>query len=120
MLKSAVQRAVPNATVETVKDQASLQAHLSPDRVLLINRVLGGSFSIDSGVALIEQLAQSDHPPVMMLISNFPEAQQAAVAVGAMQGFGKAQVHHESTASLLRDAAAASQQQQQQQQQTAQ
>jgi len=39
-----------------------------------------------------------------MLISNFPEAQDHAVAAGALRGFGKTQLYNDSTAKLLRQA----------------
>ncbi len=41
-----------------------------------------------------------------MLISNFQDAQQEAVAAGAFPGFGKSQLYDDSTSERLRDALA--------------
>ncbi len=55
--------------------------------LVLVNRIIDGDGS--SGIDLVTTLcAQRDCPPVM-LVSNLPEAQAAAVAVGAVAGFGK-------------------------------
>jgi CheY-like chemotaxis protein len=58
--------------------------------LVLVNRVLDGNGA--SGLALITQLkedaALADIP--VMLVSNFPDAQQQAVGRGALAGFGKA------------------------------
>ena len=60
--------------------------------LVLVNRKL----AVDSseGVALIERMKadpQLANMPVMLL-SNYPEAQRAAVAAGAEPGFGKAEL----------------------------
>ena len=42
----------------------------------------------------------------MMLVSNYHDAQQAAVAVGAVPGFGKRELGTPKAAQLLREALA--------------
>jgi hypothetical protein len=106
MLKTAVSRAVPNAAVETVNDRAALDAYLGDHSVFLINRVLDGAFESDSGIDLISRLSIQDGAPVCVLVSNYPEAQEEAVANGARPGFGKSQLYDERTAEILREAAA--------------
>lgn len=57
--------------------------------LVLVNRKLDQDYS--DGLEIIKLLKQSPdtaHLPVM-LISNYPEAQDEAVAVGAEYGFGK-------------------------------
>ena len=60
--------------------------------MLLINRVLGWGFN-GGGVELIASLRDGDDAPEMMLISNYADAQQAAVEAGALPGFGKSELH---------------------------
>ena len=105
-IQRAASHAAPNATVTRVNDQSSLGKAATPDALLLINRVLDGSFSADDGIALIEQLAQShpDAAPRMMLISNYEDAQRDAVAAGALQGFGKADLGDDTATDRIRNA----------------
>ena len=105
LLKSAVSRAVPEATIAMANDERKLKSHLHGGAVLLVNRELDGSFDAEDGVALIAGVMAGDDPPTAMLISNYADAQETAVAVGARPGFGKSAVYKESTKGLLRSAA---------------
>ncbi len=104
LLKAAVSRVVSGIPVELANDDAALQDFTSSDSVLLINRVLDGSFTTGSGIDLIQGLARGEAPPTMMLISNFEDAQTEAQKAGANEGFGKSSLYHERTAELLRQA----------------
>ncbi len=72
--------------------------------LILINRILDSSGA--SGIELISMLKSNpvylDTPT--MLISNFPDAQDAAEELGAMRGFGKSELNEEQTASRIRQA----------------
>ncbi|HET6248440.1 MAG TPA: hypothetical protein VFE47_12130 [Tepidisphaeraceae bacterium] len=57
--------------------------------LLLFNRVLDYGFEEQEGIAMIRKLRHSYPNVRMMLVSNYPEAQAAAVAAGALPGFGK-------------------------------
>ena len=105
LLRNAVSRAVPGATIAVADDEEALRPHLQRDRVLLINRVLEDGFIAPNGVELIAQLTRSVAGPTMLLVSNHLDAQEMAVAAGAVQGFGKRDVHLARTAELLRAAA---------------
>ncbi len=106
MLKTVVQRALPEASVELVNDQAALDAALAGEVVLLVNRELDGAFHAGTGgIDLVRHLAQLDSPPPMLLVSNFEEAQSEAQAAGAMPGFGKSNLYDEDTTQRLKDAA---------------
>jgi hypothetical protein len=107
LLRNAVRRAVPGATIAVADDDQALRPHLQRDRVLLVNRVLDGSFGAESGIELIAKLAGYAPAPVMMLVSNYADAQDIAVAVGAVRGFGKRDVNSAHTAELLAAAARA-------------
>ncbi len=105
LMKNAVARAVPGATVVLADDAESLRTHLRADAVLLINRVLDDGFDTESGITLIESLAESEPKPVMILVSNLADAQQQAVAAGARPGFGKRDIYAERTKAILNEAA---------------
>ncbi len=70
--------------------------------LVLVNRVLDCDGS--SGLEFIRQVkadaALRDVP--MMLVSNYADAQQEAVAGGALPGFGKAALHDPETNDRLR------------------
>lgn len=57
--------------------------------LVLVNRVFDGNG--ESGLELIKRLQghEETRGTPVMLVSNFPEAQEAAVAIGARPGFGK-------------------------------
>jgi hypothetical protein len=75
--------------------------------LLLLNRELGWGFDDSMGVDLIRSL-RPKHPELkMMLVSNYPDAQAAAEAAGAVPGFGKRELGSTRVAQLLRDTLAA-------------
>jgi hypothetical protein len=112
MLKSAVGRVLPGRSYERVNDERELVRHRTRNALWLVNRALDGAFpSFADGVELIEreralrERAQSAPGPVLMLISNFEDAQAAAMARGAVRGFGKLAVYAPTTTAALREAA---------------
>ncbi len=101
-LKSAVRRALGELEIVSVDSDAELARRLAGANLLLVNRVLDGDFPDDTGIELVARLASSGVPA--MLVSNFPDAQAAAVAAGARPGFGKKDMNSERTAAILREA----------------
>lgn len=101
MLKTAVGRALPEATIVSVNDVDALGEYRTAEALLLVNRELDGRFRSPSGIDLITEIAQQTDGPVTMLISNFADAQAQAVAAGAKPGFGKSQLYDESTTDIL-------------------
>jgi len=71
--------------------------------LVLVNRILDSDGT--DGVALIGDLVKegSQHTtsPVVMLVSNYPEYQEKAVALGAVPGFGKSELEIAETAQKL-------------------
>ena len=106
LLSTAVNRLVPEAAIHVVRDPEGLASHLTPESVLLVNRVLDGAFTTTSGIELIQEVLERDAPPVTILVSDLAEAQANAEAVGARPGFGKRQLYDERTGRILRDAVA--------------
>ena len=101
MLKTAVGRALPEATLVSVNDVDALSEYRTPEALLLVNRELDGRFHSQSGIDLISEIARQTDGPVMILISNFEDAQAQAVAAGARPGFGKSQLYDKSTTDIL-------------------
>ena len=80
---------------------ALTQLRAGPFDLVLINRKLDADYS--DGVEIIRQMkadAQLESLPVM-LVSNYPESQQQAVALGAEPGFGKAECREAKTRERL-------------------
>lgn len=85
----------------TATEATSILNSRSIDLVLVNRRIDGdGSEGIDL-VRRLKESPQSAAVPVM-LISNYPEAQAAAVAAGAEEGFGKDSLESEETIRKLR------------------
>lgn len=102
-LRSAVRSALPGAEVVSINGEQELAAATAD--VMLVNRVLDGGFSNQSGLDLISSLAGEGAQ--VMLVSNFPEAQAEAVEAGAAPGFGKSELYSETMRSRLRAAVGA-------------
>lgn len=101
-LRAAIGAAVDVPVSEALHADDATAA--GPDTLLLINRQLGYGFGVQDGVELIRRLAQNPQPPAMMLVSNYADAQQAAVEAGALPGFGKAELGTAVPAQRLREA----------------
>lgn len=101
----AVTRALGSVQIVHAMARDQLLPHLRPGTLWLVNRVLDGDFDADDGIDLIRQITGQGGGPAMMLVSNYAAAQQQALAVGAVPGFGKAQLHLPLVAQCLRDAA---------------
>ena len=93
-------------------DATVIQAHTREDcldslrdggfALILVNRELDRD-SCD-GLTLIRAIKENPDlaNTAVMLISNFPEYQAQAVEAGALQGFGKGDLHSEQTLERLR------------------
>ena len=68
--------------------------------LVLINRVL--ELNGQSGVELIGELHREGIGAPLMLVSDFREAQEGAVAQGALMGFGKASLGAAEVGQMLR------------------
>lgn len=106
-LEWAVRSASPEARVESVNNRKALEPKLKEASLLLVNRQLDGSFGVPmgengDGVELVRELSASDDTPPCIVVSNFPEAQQAAVEAGALPGFGKKDVRGDAAVAAIR------------------
>lgn len=68
--------------------------------LILVNRLLDSDRS--SGLDLIRDLIDGGTTVPIMLVSNLPNAQDSAVELGAIRGFGKAELNAPETVSRLR------------------
>jgi len=90
---------------DTPSDALRILAEHTYDLVL-VNRKIDIDYS--DGILLIQKLKQNERTkqcPVM-LVSNYPEYQQKAVAAGAIPGFGKNELNKSSTTELILNAIA--------------
>jgi hypothetical protein len=71
--------------------------------VVLVNRVLDADGS--SGLDVIEDLLSAKTSVPVMLVSDLPDAQGAAITLGAGRGFGKADLGGPATLELVASAA---------------
>ncbi len=76
--------------------------------LVLVNRILDSDGA--DGVALIGDLtkegSQEASPRKVMLVSNYPEYQEKAIAQGAVYGFGKSELDQPETAEKVSKAVA--------------
>src|SRR5437762_11120501 len=82
-------------------DDALAALSKEPFDLVLVNRKLDQDYS--DGLDIIRAIkadANLAHVPCM-LITNYPDQQQVAVAAGAEYGFGKKELHSEQTRSRL-------------------
>ncbi len=69
--------------------------------LVLINRVLDADGSSGMDILKSIRLNESWDTLPVMLVSNYPEWQQAAIADGALPGFGKAELNRAETREKL-------------------
>ncbi len=107
-LKMTIKKAVPEVSILSADESREFAAQLEksdPD-LILFNRELGYGFDPDTGVETIRLLHRSKPGLKMMLVSNYPDAQQAAEQAGALPGFGKRELGTPRVLEVLRSAIA--------------
>ena len=104
-LRMAVSSADRSVQVLAADDSGELSQVLAQGvDLLLLNREMPYGFDDSEGIDLIRKL-RTKHPGVkMMLVSNYPDAQAAAVAAGAVPGFGKREIGTSRVQHVLREA----------------
>ncbi|HQU41373.1 MAG: response regulator [Planctomycetia bacterium 21-64-5] len=70
--------------------------------LVLVNRKLDADYSDGLNVIRAIKAEASLSCTPVMLVSNYPDAQEAAVAAGAVPGFGKAELDQPATREKLR------------------
>ncbi len=92
-----------NVTVLTADSMADSLELLSrtPVQLVLINRKLDLDYS--DGMEILKEIRNRKEweSIVVMLVSNYPEWQEKAVAMGAVPGFGKAELNQQKTRDRL-------------------
>jgi two-component system, chemotaxis family, chemotaxis protein CheY len=106
-LRMAVSSVDREISVLAVDDEEALQQALAGGvELLLVNRTLDYGFLEDGGVELIERIRAQHRGVKTMLVSNYPDAQAAAVAAGALPGFGKREIGTPKVKQVLQSALA--------------
>jgi two-component system chemotaxis response regulator CheY len=104
-LRITVGKAYPGAQVLSADDDVTLGKYLGNGAdLLLLNRQLDYGFDESEGVDLLKRLRKIYPNLKAMLVSNYPDAQAAAVAEGALPGFGKRELGSPRIAGLIREA----------------
>lgn len=104
-LRMAVKSAGGNVTMLAADDDLELREALDAGvDLVLFNRELGYGFEVDKGVDVIRSLKAAYPNTKMMLVSNYPDAQAAAVAAGALPGFGKRDIGSAKATRALQEA----------------
>jgi two-component SAPR family response regulator len=91
--------AIELQNVDTAEEADEVLKKQSFD-LILVNRLF--DVNQDSGIAFIKRHKAAQLATPMMLLSNFPEYQEEAQAVGAVKGFGKNQVKQPIAVELLK------------------
>jgi two-component system, chemotaxis family, chemotaxis protein CheY len=105
-MRIAVKKALGDAEILMADDSRELNDALTTKQVdlILFNRQLDYGFDSDQGVDVIRSVRLSHPNAKTMLVSNYPEAQQEALAAGALPGFGKRELGTPRVTELLRNA----------------
>jgi two-component system, chemotaxis family, chemotaxis protein CheY len=104
-LRIAIRGAVGETMVSAADDRAALDRAIADGVDLIIfNRELDYGFEPANGVELIRLLKQKYPNQKMMLITNYPDVQAAAIAAGAVPGFGKRDIGSPHARELIREA----------------
>jgi hypothetical protein len=104
-LRMAVRKALGQADVLMAGCPAELDDAIKKGaNLILFNRELGYGFQPDMGAEYIRILKQKYPAVPMMLISNYPEAQSAALQAGAVAGFGKREIGSPRVSELIKAA----------------
>jgi two-component system chemotaxis response regulator CheY len=104
-LRLTIKKSAKDAEILSADDGAGLTRTLEAGEIdlVLFNRELGFGFEPDTGVEMIRVLRQTQPDLKMILVSNYPDAQQAAEAAGALPGFGKRELGTPRVTDLIRD-----------------
>jgi two-component SAPR family response regulator len=104
-LTMAVTAAVPDAKVIRVTDDHGVDQLLKDGvDLLLVNRKMEHGYAEEIGTDYIRRLREKNPNVKMMLISNFPDAIEESVGLGALAGFGKNELLTPATKQKLQDA----------------
>lgn len=105
-LRMTINKAFPgDVTILAADDDAEL-SHVIGDGadLILFNRELGYGFTDNEGVRVIERLRKTNPKLKTMLVTNYPDVQAAAIAAGALPGFGKRELGTPRVLEVLRAA----------------
>lgn len=104
-LRMTVGKVAKDVQVLSADDEDELRRILDDGvDLLLLNRQLDYGFDEREGVDLIRKLNGRYPRTKLMLVSNYAEAQAAAVAAGALPGFGKQDLRSPHVLVMLSDA----------------
>lgn len=102
-LQSEITTKIREASVTRVNSDEDLKRACNvPDALLLVNREPVG-FDCD-GLDIIRNVCRGPMHARVMLVSDYPEAQEEAQELGALPGFGKSEIESDSLIERIRKA----------------
>jgi DNA-binding NarL/FixJ family response regulator len=105
-LRMIIKKAAGDVSILSADDAGEFTRVLEktePD-LILFNRELGYGFEPATGVETIKLLRASKPNLKTMLVTNYPDVQQAAIQAGALPGFGKRELGTPKVLEILRAA----------------
>ena len=92
-LRMAISGAAPGTRVVMVDSDEELETAIGKGiDLLMLNRKLDFGFEATDGVDPLRQIRSRRPGQKIMMISNYPDAQEAALTAGALPGFGKREI----------------------------
>ena len=102
-LKLTVKQADPEATIAGAHSADELKKLLDGGAdLVLFNRQVDYGFSSYEGLDIIREFLRSHPKARMMMVTNYPEVQAAAIAAGAVPGFGKRELGSQRVKDLMK------------------
>lgn len=102
-LRSAIKAADRTAQILSADSDEELAGLIGQGvDLILLNRQIDFGFPETEGVHLIRRLHQANPQLKMILVTNYPDAQAAALAAGALPGFGKRELGSPHVVELLK------------------
>ena len=106
-LTMAVKSASSDIQITAADSDAEMEQAIADGAdLLLLNRVLEYGFAHHTGIELLRDLKKKHPQMKAMLVSNYADAQEAALAEGAVPGFGKRDIGSQKVKQLIQSALA--------------
>jgi len=100
-LAAIVEKAEAKPIILNSSDEIKACLNDNPESLCLLNRIFENG---EEGLKVIKELKQAYPNVKFMLISNYDDAQQEAITLGAIQGFGKYKLKDPNTIDVIKNA----------------
>ncbi len=102
-LRLTIKQADPDAAAVSAHSSQELKQLLDQGaELVLFNRQVDYGFNSYEGLDLIREIHASHPKAKLMMVTNYPEVQAAAIAAGATPGFGKRELGSQRVKDLMK------------------